>query len=307
MILSDLLNAFPTPLQRLDSELLTRHGVTLSVKRLDLVHPVVSGNKWYKLKYNLHHARQQGFRTILSFGGAYSNHIHALAGACAELGLNSIGVIRGEPHHPLNPTLQFAKQQGMQLHYISRSEYRDKQSPQLLAALTEQFGDFYLVPEGGSNSLALKGVAELVDELGADFDVLCCACGSGGTLAGLIAGLRGKKLIEGYVALKGGGFLSTDIRRLLRAGDYPEWSNWTLQLDYHFGGFAKTTPQLLQFMRQFEVSHNIPLEPLYTAKMFYGLFERIERGVYPSGTHVIALHSGGLQGRDSLLNRESNN
>ena len=297
------LTALPTPLQPLQSTLLDEHGVTLAVKRLDLVHPVISGNKWYKLKYNLLYAKQQGYRTVLSFGGAYSNHIHALAGACAELGLRAIGVIRGEPHHPLNATLQFAVQQGMKLHYMSRSEYRNKHTGEVIDQLRAQFGDFYLIPEGGSNSLALRGVAELVAELDNSFDLLCCACGSGGTLAGLIAGLQGDKAVEGFAALKGADFLHQDVNRLLLEGEYPGWDNWQLQLDYHFGGFAKTTPELLEFIRRFEEEHMIPLEPLYTAKMFFGLFERIAQGAYPAGTRIVALHTGGLQGRESLLKR----
>ena len=189
----------------------------------------------------------------------------------------------------------------MQLHYISRSDYRNKQLPEVIQPLREQFGDFYLIPEGGSNGLALRGVAELVDERGDDFDLLCCACGSGGTLAGLIAGLKGEKAVEGFAALKGADFLYQEVRRLLVEGEYPGWDNWQLQLDYHFGGFAKTKPKLIEFIRQFEAEHMIPLEPLYTAKMFFGLFERIAQGAYPAGTRIVALHTGGLQGRESLL------
>ncbi len=290
-----------TPLQKLNSDQLNRAGVTLWVKRLDLVHPLVSGNKWYKLKYNLLAAKEEGATTILSFGGAYSNHIHALAAACQMLGFASIGVIRGERHTPLNPTLTFAQRCGMRLHYLNRADYRLKHTHLIQQQLKAEYGDPYIVPEGGSNALALKGVAELIAELGDDYDRLCCACGSGGTLAGLIAGLVGRKQLEGFAALKGGGFLSTDVRRLLANGAYVDPGNWHINLDYHFGGFAKTTPQLLAFIQQFEMEHGIPLEPLYTGKLFYGLFERIVTGVYPRGTRIIALHSGGLQGRDTMM------
>ena len=290
-----------TPLQKLDSDQLSRADITLWVKRLDLVHPLVSGNKWYKLKYNLLAAKEEGATTILSFGGAYSNHIHALAAACQMLGFASIGVIRGEPHTPLNATLQFAQACGMQLHYLNRADYRLKHTHLIQQQLKTEYGNPYIVPEGSSNALALKGVAELITELGDDYDRLCCACGSGGTLAGLIAGLAGRKQLEGFAALKGAGFLSTDVQRLLAEGAYADPKNWHINLDYHFGGFAKTTPQLLAFIQQFEAEHGIPLEPLYTGKLFYGLFERITAGAYPPGTRIIALHSGGLQGRDSLM------
>ncbi len=290
-----------TPLQKLDSDQLNRAGVTLWVKRLDLVHPLVSGNKWYKLKYNLLAAKEQGATSILSFGGAYSNHIHALAAACQMLGFASIGVIRGEPHTPLNNTLAFAQECGMQLHYLNRADYRLKHTQLIQQQLKAEYGNPYIVPEGGSNALALKGVAELIAELGDDYDRLCCACGSGGTLAGLIGGLAGRKQLEGFAALKGASFLSVDVQRLLAEGAYVDPGNWHINLDYHFGGFAKTTPQLLAFIQQFEAEHGIPLEPLYTGKLFYGLFERIAAGAYPPGTRIIALHSGGLQGRDTMM------
>ncbi len=285
-----------TPLQKLTSEILDQAEVTLRVKRLDLIHPVVSGNKWYKLKYNLLAAQAEGATTLLSFGGAYSNHIHALAGACKMLGLSSIGVIRGEPHTPLNATLHYAQSCGMRLHYLNRSDYRLKHTDVIQQRLKDQYGDLYIVPEGGSNALALKGVAELIEELGDDYDRLCCACGSGGTLAGLISGLNGHKQLEGFAALKGADFLYTDVRRLLIAAGRVDPGNWQINLDYHFGGFAKKTPQLLAFMRQFEAEQGIPLEPIYTGKLFYGLFEKIKAGAYPRGTRIIALHSGGLQG-----------
>lgn len=296
-----ILQATDTPLQLLRDDVLEQAEVTLRVKRLDMVHPIVSGNKWYKLKYNLQHAQRQGYHQILSFGGAYSNHIHALAGASKALGLESIGVIRGEAHESLNDTLQFAVGCGMQLHYLNRADYRLKYSEQVLNQLKRKFGDFFLLPEGGSNALALKGVAELVSELGDDFDLLCCACGSGGTMAGLIAGLDGRKSLEGYAALKGADFLYDEIRGLLVEAGYSDPGHWGLNLDYHFGGFAKTTPLLLDFIRRFEAEHGIPLEPLYTGKLFYGLYKRIAQGVYPPGSRIIAIHSGGLQGRDSLM------
>jgi 1-aminocyclopropane-1-carboxylate deaminase len=290
-----------TPLIPLRDTLLDRAGVQLLVKRIDLTHPVISGNKWYKLKYNLRAAIEQGHKTVLSFGGAYSNHIHALAGAGAELGLNTIGVIRGEPHTPLNNTLQFCVDQGMQLHYLSRTDYREKNSPEIFEKLQQQFGDFYLVPEGGSNALAVKGCAEIITELTNEFDVIATACGTGGTLAGLIAGLKGNKQALGIAALKGADFLYDDIRSLLSQAGHPEYQNWSINLDYHFGGYAKTKPELINFIHEFEADYGIPLEPIYTGKLFYGLFDLINKGYFSRGTTIVALHTGGLQGRESMM------
>jgi len=270
------------------------------VKRLDLTHPVISGNKWYKLRHNLTAAREQGHHTLLSFGGAYSNHIHALAGAGKQFGFNTIGVIRGEPYAPLNPTLQYAVEQGMQLHYLNRVDYRNKHTLEIIETLRQRFGNFYLLPEGGSNMLAVKGVSELVAELPGELDVLACACGTGATLAGLIHGLAGDKQALGVAVLKGAGFLEQDIQMLLQQTGNPPPQNWRLALDYHCGGYAKTIPELLAFIHEFEARHQLPLEPTYTGKLMWALMTMVERGEFPRGTTLVALHSGGLQGRRRL-------
>ncbi len=295
-----LVPAAARPLEEVDAPLLKQAGVQLLVKREDQVHPVISGNKWHKLKYNLEAARLQGQQTLLSFGGAYSNHIHALAGAGRACGFNTIGVIRGEPYEPLNPTLQFAADQGMVLHYLNRADYRLKHSPDVLAALQAKFGDFYLIPEGGSNALAVKGCREIVADIDQPFDVIATACGTGGTLAGLVAGLEGQKVALGFAVLKGGGFLNDEVARLLRCAAEPARTNWSINLDYHFGGYARVTPELLSFVAAFEAQHEIPLEPIYTGKMFYGLLDLVRRGFFPRGTTIVAVHTGGLQGKASI-------
>ena len=291
------------PLQQLQHPLLQQHELTLWVKREDLLHPHISGNKWRKLKYNLHEAKAQGKETIVTFGGAYSNHIAATAAAGAEFGFKTIGIIRGEEHLPLNPTLQFATEQGMELHYISRELYRHKSEPTFLAELAEKYNHPYLVPEGGTNQLAVKGCTEIVDDITINFDVVCCASGTGGTIAGIIAGLAGEKQVLGFPALKGGGFLEEEIAQLVYNYSGVNYSNWQLITDYHFGGYAKVKPELIEFIREFQEQHNIPLEPVYTGKMFYGLFDLISKGYLAKGTRIVAVHTGGLQGNAGFKER----
>lgn len=292
-----LLTPQATPIQALHDSLFDRHGVRLLIKRVDLVHPVISGNKWYKLKYNLLAAQQQGFDTLLSFGGAYSNHIHALAGAGHVYGFRTIGLIRGEPYQPLNPTLQFAVDHGMALHYLSRAEYRMKNSPAMIERLRQQLGDFYLLPEGGTNALAVQGCSEMLADVDTEFDVVACACGTGGTLAGVVAGLNGKHRALGVAVLKGGEFLGDEVRRLLQESGEPQFDNWQVECGYHHGGYAKTTPELMAFMQRFEQQHGILLDPVYTAKLFLALYTMVEQQQFARGTTLLAIHSGGLQGR----------
>ncbi len=283
--------------------MLQEQGVTLWVKREDLLHPQISGNKWRKLKYNLQEAGQQGHHSLLTFGGAYSNHIAATAAAGKEYGFHTIGIIRGEEHLPLNPTLSFATSCGMQLHYISREEYRHKSDPAFLDELQEKYGKAYLLPEGGTNLLAVKGCTEIVADMPVAFSHICCAMGTGGTLAGIVAGLAGDKAILGFPALKGGDFLRQEVEELVQAYCGKSYSNWQLVTQYHFGGYAKVKPELLHFMQQFKEQHHIQLEPIYTGKMMYGLFDLIRQGHFPRGSRIVAVHTGGLQGNAGFAQR----
>ena len=282
------------------------------LKRDDLIHPEFGGNKWRKLKYNLIHARQKRFKTLLTFGGAWSNHIYATAAAAQHYGFNSIGIIRGEKHIPLNATLAFAEKCGMQLHYLNRADYRHKHESHYQKELKRQFGNIYILPEGGSNTLALKGCAEIVpeidDELSDHFntscDVICCACGTGATLAGLISASKSlpnqrTPQVIGFSALKGGEFLSDDVKKFIDeyASDTNDCNtNWHIEIDFHFGGYAKIDDTLRQFIKDFQAQYDIALDAVYTGKMFYGLFKRIEAGAFSPGTTIVAIHSGGLQG-----------
>lgn len=284
-----------TPIVPIREPLFEERGVELWLKREDLNHPLASGNKCRKLKYNLLEAKKQGFRKLLTFGGAYSNHIYAVAGVGQAEGFETIGVIRGEEHVELNPTLSFAQSMGMRLHYMDRSNYREKESEAVINLLKQVYGDFYLIPEGGTNTLALKGCAELAREIDTHHDYLCCPVGTGGTLAGLIMGVKGQCKVLGFSALKG-DFLTTDVAGLLgKEGKNTEC--WNINTDYHFGGYAKVKPELMDFMTHFEDKHQILLDPVYTAKMMYGLYDLIEKDFFEKGSRIVAIHTGGLQGR----------
>ena len=283
----------PTPIVELQSPLIQQAEIKLLIKREDQNHPFVSGNKWWKLKYNLETALKAGHDTLLTFGGAYSNHIYATAAAAHELGLKFIGIIRGEETLPLNSTLSFAKECGMELHYVSRGAYRHKTEPSFHTQLHGQFGDFYLIPEGGTNELAVKGCEEFARQLinEVDFDYLCLPVGTGGTIAGMIDGMNESKKIMGFPALKGANFLEDEIRQ------YTSKKNWQLVYDYHFGGYAKVTKELTEFMDQFEKQFNVPLDPTYTSKMMFGIMDLIKKNFFEAGSTILAVHTGGLQGR----------
>ncbi len=275
----------------------------LLIKRDDLLHPPhdlrFCGNKWRKLKYNLIRAKAAGYQQLLTFGGAYSNHIAAVASAGKLFAFTTIGIIRGEEHSPLNPTLQHATEQGMQLHYMSRSEFRRKQEPEVLQHLQDFYGPAYILPEGGTNSSALQGVEELVAELRAQTVIdtqtyVAVSCGTGGTMAGILQGMAGQGQVLGFPALKG-DFMEREIKQLL-ASEGTSWDNWSIQTDYHFGGYAKHKPELVSFMADFTQHYGIKLDPIYTSKLFFGVLDLIEKGVFAAGDKVIVIHTGGLQG-----------
>jgi 1-aminocyclopropane-1-carboxylate deaminase len=261
-----------------------------------MVDPELGGNKWRKLKYNLEAAQQQNHDTLLTFGGAYSNHIYATAAAGKRLGYQTIGIIRGEQYTELNPTLQFASDCGMRLEYVDRETYRQKTSQDFIDKLHKKYGQFFLLPEGGSNVLALKGCAEIINEIDTPFDAVCVACGTGATLAGLISGLSNKQQALGFAVLKGADFLSTDIKSLLLQANINTTCSWQVNTAYHFGGYAKTKPALWDFIESFKQDFDIKLDAVYTGKMFYGLFDLIKNGYFEAGTRIVAIHTGGLQG-----------
>lgn len=289
-----MLRYTPTPIQEIHNAVFDRAGVQVLVKREDLNHPYVSGNKWWKLKYNLLEAQRLGKKTLLTFGGAYSNHIYATAAAASEVGFESIGIIRGEETLPLNPTLSFARSRGMRLYYVSREAYRRKEKTEFIEQLHHQFGDFYLIPEGGTNELAVQGVEEFARTLGSRFHYLCCAVGTGGTLAGLIRGATGAKKIIGVSVLKGAEYLRDHIGALTGPG----YHNWMLNFNHHYGGYAKSTLALDAFIKKSKDEYHLPLDPVYTAKLTSAIFEMVVDGQFTRGSVLLLLHTGGLQAGD---------
>jgi 1-aminocyclopropane-1-carboxylate deaminase len=294
---NDLLNYSTTPVQEIHLPLLEEAGIQLLVKREDLNHPFVSGNKWWKLKYNLEEAVREK-KKILTFGGAYSNHLYATAAATRELSMESIGIVRGELTFPLNHTLSFAKEKGMILEFVSREQYRRKNSGEFIDELRNKFGDFYLIPEGGTNSFAIKGCIEFAQHLKViQHDCLVLPVGTGGTIAGLTIGFEGKKNIIGVSVLKG-DFHHNEISRLLQAEKKSDdvYENWSMLTSYNHGGYGKVTRELVDFMRVMRDSHNLPLDPVYTGKLLWAVMEEIKKGSFARGTTILALHTGGLQG-----------
>ncbi len=278
--------------QELHFPWLKEKGISLCIKREDLIHPVISGNKYRKLKYNLLEAKNRGEHTLLSFGGAYSNHIAALAYAGKERDFRTIGVIRGEElkhHWQDNPTLKAAQAQGMQLYFLSREDYRRKEETAVLSQLKAKFGDFYLLPEGGTNALAVKGCEEILTSEDDTFDVICTCVGTGGTLAGLANAAWPHQRVLGFPVLKG-EYLKDSIR------NFAQKDNWELVPGFHFGGYAKVNADLVRFINRFKEQTGIQLDPVYTGKLFFGLLELIKQDTFAPGTRILAIHTGGLQG-----------
>jgi 1-aminocyclopropane-1-carboxylate deaminase len=282
----------PSPLSELRDRRLSEAGVRLWLKRDDLIHPELPGNKWRKLKYNLAAAAEQGHDTLLTFGGAYSNHLRAVAAAGRHFGFGTIGVVRGEEHLPLNPSLSQAAGRGMRLTYLDRAAYRRKTDPEVIAELRRRWGDFYLVPEGGSNAPAVRGCAELPAEIDVAFDLICCPCGTGGTLAGIAAGLGPGRRAIGFSALKGGEFLTGEVAELQRRTYGRVSGDWRVESGFHFGGFARRTPELDAFVEGFSDRHGIRLERVYVAKMLYGIHALAGQGAFAAGTRIVAVVTG---------------
>jgi 1-aminocyclopropane-1-carboxylate deaminase len=287
----------PSPLSRIDDKEFAQHHVELWMKRDDLLHPVVSGNKWRKLKYPINQALNLGANEIISMGGQYSNHLHALAYAGKLLGVKTTALVRGEPPEKLTPTLSDMQDWGMKLQFVSRSDYRKLRDFKAPDSLPDINPNQYWIPEGGATELALQGVAEIVSEISLDFDCLAVACGTATTLAGLIANTPATRQILGVAALKHAEFLNQDVQTILdKINHRHACRNWQIAQNYHFGGFAKTTPALLAFMREFTAKHGIPLDQVYTGKLMYAIFDLLRQGFFQPGQRLIVVHTGGLQG-----------
>ena len=264
----------------------------LSLKPEYRIHPTVSGNKYRKLKYNIQAVLDGNFEGVLTFGGAFSNHIAATAAAGKALNISTIGIIRGEEladEIENNTTLGYAKSCGMGLEFISRTEYRKKDEISFLKTLQNKYPNYYIIPEGGTNSLGVMGCEEILSETDYEFDIICCSVGTGGTISGLINSSLPHQKVIGFPALKG-AFLKKDIRK------FAQQSNWDLCHEYHFGGYAKVNLELIQFINKFKQEFELPLDPIYTGKMMFGIFDLIQKGFFSKSTKILAIHTGGLQG-----------
>lgn len=272
--------------------ILKKNTVDVFIKREDLIHPFISGNKYRKLKYNLLKAKEEGHSTLLTFGGAFSNHIAAVAFAGKENNFKTVGIIRGDELREKineNPTLKFAQENGMQFEFVSRTQYSDKQNPEFESELKDKFGDFYLIPEGGTNELAVKGCEEILVLEDTQFDYICCAVGTGGTISGISNAALPHQKVLGFPALKG-DFLKKEIRK------FASNENWELIADYHFGGYGKVNLELIEFINNFYQDNNVPLDPVYTGKLVFGVLDLIEKNYFPDNSKILIIHTGGLQG-----------
>ncbi len=296
---SELLDEKISPCQLIDSF----QGVDLACKRDDLNHPVIQGNKLRKLKYNITNALENKVSQLVTFGGAYSNHIVASAQAAKLANLNIIGFIRGqelqEAPYKWSQTLHDANIAGMKLVFLSRKEYRLKEQSEVVKKHLSHYKDLMIIPEGGSNDLALLGVAEIIDELAKQIEPpthIVIACGTGGTCAGLIDGVYNQgwnTKVFGIPVLKGAEFLVNDIKNLSQ--HHPQ-VNWQLYFDYHAGGYAKLEEKYITFGKHFSKKTKIPLDKIYNVKSFFATYDLIEKGVITARSKVVIVHTGGLQG-----------
>lgn len=284
--------------QQISLPILKEKEVELWIKREDQIHEFVSGNKFRKLKYNIQEAQKQQKSRLLTFGGAYSNHIVATAVAGRLSGYETIGIIRGEELASNlerilqeNKTLRVAYENGMKFEFVSRKEYREKETPIFIENLHKKHGDFYLIPEGGTNALAIKGCEEILTKEDEKFDYICVAVGTGGTISGLTTSVKKNQKIIGFPALKG-DFVSEDIQKIT------EKQNWELNTGYHFGGYGKFSTDLIRFINEFKEETNILLDPIYTGKMLYGIIDLVKKDEFKKGTKILTIHTGGLQGID---------
>ncbi len=271
---------------------LENSSIKLFIRREDLIHPFVSGNKFRKLKYNLEQAQKEKHCSLLTFGGAFSNHIAATAFAGKKIGFETIGVIRGEELAAKiqeNPTLKFAKECGMKFEFVSREKYKTKDSKEFISELAQKFGSFYLIPEGGTNDLAVKGCEEILTDRDSDYDFICCSIGTGGTIAGLINRSFSHQKVLGFPSLKG-DFLKEDICKFVTN------TNWDINSKYHFGGYAKVSDELIFFMNNFYSKYKILLDPIYTGKLVFGVIDLISKNYFPLHSKILIIHTGGVQG-----------
>lgn len=296
----------PSPIELLDYDLFNEKGVSVYVKRDDLIHPVISGNKWRKLKLNIERVKSGRYEGIISFGGAYSNHISALAALGKEMNIPTIGIIRGEElNENSNDTLIQASTDGMKLVFVDREEYSWRYEVDYKNQLRIRFGNYLVVEEGGANYYGVLGCTEIIGEIDIKVDQYILATGTGTTTSGLLLAANNEKVI-GVPVFKNGGFIRDDISELLIYAGLDEetlaekMEQLTLETDYHFGGYGRYTQELIDFINHFYQKTGLKLDQIYTGKMFYTLCELIKSDKIPKGSTVMAIHTGGLQGTKSI-------
>jgi 1-aminocyclopropane-1-carboxylate deaminase len=289
------------PIENLQHPVFAKAGINVSILRLDLLHPTLSGNKWFKLKYNLLAAQAAGAKNLVSFGGAWSNHLHALAWAARQSGFSSVGFVRGELPNPLNACLQDAVDWGMQLIPISRDNYRNRSDAGFVTELISEIPNSYVIPEGGANPLGIRGCSEILEGVPQElFDVVVLACGTGTTLAGLL--MQSTVPLLGIQVLKGEGYLKREVEQLLLLNNIVPQTRWHIRDEFHRGGYAKADKKLLDFCLQFEAETSVPLDPVYSGKLLLALFSMAQKGECTPGTRLGVIHGGGLQGTRGYFN-----
>ncbi len=294
----------PSPIEQIHDPLFEEKGLEVWIKRDDLIHPHIMGNKWRKLKYNILHVQESHLAGIVTFGGAYSNHIAATAAACATNQLPSIGIIRGDELSPdSNPTLRFASDQGMKLQFISRNEYRQLKENQ--HQLQQTHPGYLILPEGGTNELAIRGCQEIWTEINQSFDYAITSVGTGGTMAGLLKAMSGEGKLIGISALKG-NFIHSEFRNMLQHHNIP-FENYELMDQWHFGGYGKVTDGLVTFINDTKEKIKVLFDPIYTAKMYFAVTKLIETNYFPSNSKIVLIHTGGLQGIAGFIEKQKKN
>ena len=300
---SDQINqilSLPSPLQKLEDEIFAVNGIEVFAKRDDLIHSEISGNKWRKLKYNLIDAQRQGVRQIMTFGGAYSNHIYATAAAGKYFGFETVGIIRGdELSENSSETLRFASECGMKLHFVTRTEYRElRENTEGNSFIQECYNHSKLIPEGGTTHFALAGVGEMVEEiikqLGVAPDYIFCPVGTAGTISGIIANTNDDTKVIGVCVLKNGQYLLNEITALTEKFNGKFNQNFEILWNEHHGGYAKKTPELIDFVSKFNAEHDFEIEPIYSGKMFFAFYKYFLTMIKPN-SKVVLIHTGGLR------------
>jgi len=289
----------PSPIQPIYSEIASEKKIELFIKRDDLIHPQISGNKWRKLKHNILQAKEKGCQKLVTFGGAYSNHLYAFAAACKKFDISGTAIVRGEKPKKLSHTIQFAEKCGIELIYISREDYRKKDAEIIKSKISDH--DFFLIPEGGSNAFALIGLKEMMEEINEEYDFICCPIGTGGTVSGILKYSNPSTKIVGFPVLKGVDYLKENISELSELKNLDKKLIWAS--NYHFGGYAKTNQDLIDFTNGFYQQHKIPLDLVYTSKMVYGVLDMIKKDLFPESSKILIIHTGGLQGNIGMKER----